>query len=54
MRDAHGNLVPPGVPGEIWIGGDGVARGYHGRPELTAERFADSPYVPGDRLYSHR
>ncbi len=51
VRDAHGNLVPPGVPGEIWIGGDGVARGYHGRPELTAERFADSPYVPGDRLY---
>ncbi|MEU3026957.1 amino acid adenylation domain-containing protein, partial [Streptomyces incarnatus] len=51
VLDAHGNLLPPGVPGEIWIGGDGVSRGYHGRPELTAERFADSPFVPGDRLY---
>ncbi|MYU62909.1 non-ribosomal peptide synthetase, partial [Streptomyces sp. SID69] len=51
VLDAHGNLLPPGVPGEIWIGGDGVSRGYHGRPELTAERFTDSPFVPGDRLY---
>ncbi|WP_460624983.1 amino acid adenylation domain-containing protein, partial [Kitasatospora kifunensis] len=51
LRDARGNLVPAGVPGEIWIGGDGIARGYHGRPELTAERFTSSPFVAGDRLY---
>ena len=42
---------PAGLPGELYIGGDGVARGYLRRPELTAERFIPHPWKAGARLY---
>jgi len=47
--DAHGRPVGIGVPGELWIGGDGLAQGYHNRPDLTRDRFRDD--VPGGRRY---
>lgn len=49
--DSQCNLVPIGVPGELLIGGIQVARGYHNRPELTKDKFRESPFVSGERVY---
>ncbi|MDO3676197.1 non-ribosomal peptide synthetase [Paenibacillus ehimensis] len=49
--DAYGELLPVGVPGELCVGGDGVARGYLNQPELTAQRFVDNPFEPGTKMY---
>jgi amino acid adenylation domain-containing protein len=53
VLDERMQPVPPGVTGELYIGGDGLARGYYQKPEMTATRFAKNPFItqPGARIY---
>ncbi|WP_339801534.1 amino acid adenylation domain-containing protein [Paenibacillus sp. FSL R5-0744] len=51
ITDVNGHLQPIGIAGELCIGGAGVGRGYLNRPELTAEKFVENPYRPGERMY---
>jgi len=51
ILDSHQQMVPIGVPGELYIGGEGLARGYLNQPDLTAAKFIQNPFQPGQLLY---
>ncbi|MEN1935219.1 amino acid adenylation domain-containing protein [Paenibacillus sp. 102] len=51
ILDRNKKLLPLGVPGELYVSGEGVGRGYLNRSELTRERFIENPFLPGERMY---
>jgi amino acid adenylation domain-containing protein len=52
ILDKYKKPVPIGVAGELFVGGDGISKGYLNNPELTRQKFIANPFVPGDILYS--
>jgi len=52
LLDDHRSPVPIGVPGELYVGGESLAHGYHGRADLTEEKFVPHPFREGERLYA--
>ena len=52
ILDSDNNLVPIGVPGNLYIGGDGVSKGYLHKPELTSEKFINNPFINNDVIYN--
>jgi amino acid adenylation domain-containing protein len=52
IMDHQLNLLPIGVPGEMFIAGEGIARGYFNQPQLTHEKFIKNPHIPGERMYA--
>ncbi|MGE5474548.1 MAG: amino acid adenylation domain-containing protein [Ignavibacteriales bacterium] len=51
ILDKNNNQVPIGIIGELYIGGDGLSKGYFGREELTRERFIENPFIPNSKIY---
>lgn len=51
ILNQHHKLVLPGGEGELYLGGDGLAKGYLNRPDITATAFIEHPYIPGERIY---
>ncbi|TYP74359.1 non-ribosomal peptide synthetase [Aquimarina intermedia] len=51
VLDSDLNRNPPGITGELYVGGSGVARGYLGNEELTKKKFIDNPFKPGSKMY---
>jgi amino acid adenylation domain-containing protein/thioester reductase-like protein len=51
VLDPHGQLLPHGLPGELYIAGMGLARGYWRMPELTERSFVPDPFAPGETMY---